>query len=263
MSTNNVLIIGAGRMAQAIVKGLKKSHDQQITIANKTNKERLEKVANTYQLKTTNDWRTSLSEYDLIVLAIPKEEHDHILESMYPKIDQQFVVTVAAGVDVSYLEERLPEGTPAAWIMPNTAASIAESMTLYAPGRFVGDSQQERIETLLSNIGSYQTLTEDQVHLLTPITGSAPAFIHRMAEVLIEKAKTSGVSEDVATELVAQMIKGSAEMLRSDDRKPEELINEVASPGGVTEAAMTVFDDYHFDQMMDSVIKACYKRADQ
>ncbi|WP_017473518.1 pyrroline-5-carboxylate reductase [Amphibacillus jilinensis] len=261
MSDEKILIVGAGRMAQAIIKGLKKADFVNILVANNGNHERLSEVERRFCVDATTQWQEHVSDQDIVILAMPPEAHEDVLANLAQVMTDQLVITVAAGVDISYMEERLPDQAAVAWVMPNTAASKGESMTLFAPGTHVTDEQEYFVEKILFSIGKFKKLTEQQVHALTPITGSSPAFVYRMADVLIRKAEDTGVSEVVAKQLVAQMVRGAAEMLTSDLKCPKDLIDDVASPGGVTAAALEVFDKYQFDQMMEEVLVACYDRA--
>lgn len=262
MADEKILIVGAGRMAQAIIKGLKQADFTNVLVGNNGNVERLAAVEARFGVNTTEQWQNHVSDQTIIILAMPPEAHDKVLQELSEVVDGQLILTVAAGVDVSYLEARLPEGTPVSWMMPNTAAAKGQSMTLFALGEHVNDQHEYYIEKILFSIGQFKKLTETQMHALTPITGSGPAFIYRMADNLIKEAQKSGISEVTAKQLIAQMVKGSAEMLTSDLKCPQDLMDEVASPGGVTERGLQVFEKYHFDEMMREVIEVCLDRAD-
>ena len=144
--------------------------------------------------------------------------------------------------------------------MPNTAAMLGKSMTLYAPGQYVNQELQEKIEGLICGIGESEKVTERQIHELTAVTSSAPAFIYRVAEALEKITLESGVSEAQARKLVANMIAGSAEMLKTNV-SPAELADAVATPGGSTAAGLEVLDTNHLDHLMIEAIKACRKKA--
>ncbi|MDR6999225.1 pyrroline-5-carboxylate reductase [Neobacillus niacini] len=261
MSNNkkNVLFIGAGRMAQALIEGLNKNKFA-ILVGNNGNEERLQEVRETYDVETTDNWHQHVSKMDIIILAMPPESHDPILVELAELIHGQLVITVAAGIDPSYLESKLPKGTPVAWIMPNTAAKLGKSMTLYALGQHVNQEQQVWIEALISGIGEFEQVTQQQIHELTAVTGSAPAFIYRVAEALEKITLESGVTTEQARKLVANMIAGSAEMLKTN-ADPAELADEVATPGGSTAAGLEVLDTNHLDHLMIDAIEACRQKA--
>lgn len=261
MSTNkkHVLFIGAGRMAQALIKGLDKN-EFDILVGNNGNEDRLREMKETFDVETTNDWSQELRKMDIIILAMPPESHDDILAKLSATISGQFVITVAAGIDPTYLESKLPNGTPVAWVMPNSAAKLGKSMTLYALGQNVNQEQQEWIEELIGDIGEFEKVTEQQIHKLTAVTASAPAFIYRIAEALEKITVESGVSEAQARKLVANMIAGSAEMLKTNV-SPTELVDAVATPGGSTAAGLDVLDINHLDYLMIDAIEACRQKA--
>ena len=71
-------------------------------------------------MSTATDWKQHVTSVDTVVLAMPPSAHEELLAELSPLISNQLVVTVAAGIGPSYLEARLPKGTPVAWIMPNT-----------------------------------------------------------------------------------------------------------------------------------------------
>ena len=258
-SNKKILFIGAGRMAQAIIAGLNNT-DMTIVVSNNGDAKRLEEVERKFGVLTTDSWKEEIEDADMIVLAIPPEAHESVLKEMELFVDRHFIVTLAAGIDTTYLEASLPEGTPTAWVMPNPAASLGKSVTLYTLGKHVGEQHEKMLEVLLTSIGSSEKVTEDQVHALTPITGSGSAFIYQMAASLIASAMDTGVTEGKARKLVADMIHGAAAMLQSGE-SPKKLIDQVASPGGVTAAGLEVMDDGQFDQMMQDVVTACHKRA--
>ncbi len=260
MDKKRILFIGAGRMAQAIIEGIKKTDSFDILVANSGDEERLKLVRESYGVETTTRWQEAAGRRQIIILAMPPEVHDPILDELSALVNGQLVITVAAGITPTYLEKKLPKGTPVAWIMPNTAAKIGKSMTLYALGQHVNQEHVEWTEALISGIGEYEKVTEQQVQELTAVTGSAPAFIYRVAEALEKITLESGVTQNQARKLVAQMIAGSADLLKTNE-DPKTLAAEVSTPGGSTAAGLEVLDANHLEQLMIQAIEACRKKA--
>ncbi|WP_251553691.1 pyrroline-5-carboxylate reductase [Neobacillus muris] len=255
-----VLFIGAGRMAQAIIEGLSNKPEFAILVSNNGNEERLEFVKNHYGVETTVNWLNNLVNMDIIFLAMPPDAHDTILNELAKQINGQLVLTVAAGIGPAYLESKLPNSTPVASIMPNTAAKLGESITLYAPGQYVNQQHVQWIESLISGIGQFERVTEKQIQELTAVTGSAPAFIYKLAGALEQMALETGITQQQARKLVSQMIAGSAEMLKTNI-DTNELINQVATPGGSTAAGLELLDDHQFSTTIQQAINACRQKA--
>ncbi len=260
--TTRMLFIGAGRMAQAIIGGLSGNRRFAITASNNGNQGRLEYVEGVYGISVSEDWREEVSHSDIILLAMPPETHPGLLKDLAGLLDKQLVITVAAGISPSYMEGVLPVGTPVAWVMPNTAAKLGESSTLYATGKHVDQHHKQLLEEILEGIGAFENVTEEQLYELTAITGSAPAFIYRIAESLKNQAAAVGISEQQARKLVAQMIAGSAEMLKTGE-DPAELADQVATPGGSTAAGLNLLDNHDIDRLMQQAITACREKSRQ
>ncbi|KEO84624.1 pyrroline-5-carboxylate reductase [Tumebacillus flagellatus] len=263
MRKQRILFIGAGRMAEAIFAGVlrtQKDYIEEIIVSNRSDLARLQAMREAHGVTVTQDWRESAPQADVIVLAMPPQHHRAVLTELAPYVNGQLVLTVAAGIGVGLLEELLPAGTPVVWIMPNTAAGIGESITLFTCGRHVEDKQRDALQMILAGIGESVECTEQQVHDLTAISGSAPAFFYRMAEELEVSAMSYGLPQDAARKLVAQMIYGSAAMLKTG-ADPAQLRDSVTTPGGATAAGLRVMEERKFSEMMQDAVLATNARA--
>lgn len=263
MKKQTLLFIGAGRMAEAIIGGLvrnSKEYIENIIVSNTGNIERLNALKAKYPVKTTGDWKQVLQQTDVVVLAMPPSAHETILKELSPVLTHQFVVTIAAGIGPSYLEDRLPDNTPSAWIMPNTSATIGESISLYAVGKSVLTEHREALQLILDGIGKSEEFSEEQVHNLTAVTGSAPAFLYYFAETLIEATMDMGIEEETAKKLVIQMIYGSSTML-AQEKNPAALREQVTTPGGATAEGLKVLYENKMADMMKKAIEATNKKA--
>jgi pyrroline-5-carboxylate reductase len=258
----NILMIGAGRMAEAIISGLIEQKDRNITITvtNHTDEAKRLQLAAKYEINEAEDWRTVVGEADVIVSAAPPSSHERLFQDLSPLLNGQLVITVAAGIDTTFMEANLPVGTPVCWIMPNTAAQLQASISTFVCGHYVTSEQRQTIEMILAAIGVYEELTEEQVHDLTAITGSAPAFLYLFCEALEEAAVRYGVSPDQARKLVTKMVVGSAKML--EEGTPASVLREqVTTPGGSTAAGLKVLAEADFSELIGAAVKATNEHA--
>lgn len=256
MKPLHILFIGAGRMAEAIFSGLLKKQPQvSITVSNQTNSSRLEYLRQQYSIQTTPDWTQTIEEVDVVLLACPPGAHAAILEKMSLLLKKdQLVITVAAGIGPSTLEAALPVGIPVAWLMPNTSAEIGKSMSIYAYGSSITDTERSLFEEIVSAIGPSEELSEQQVHELTAVTGSAPAFLYYFVEALEQTAASYGLTAEQSRKLVIEMVIGSAAML-DKHRNPAMLREQVTSPGGATAAGLASLEH---DQFSENVLRAIH-----
>ncbi|ARK28994.1 Pyrroline-5-carboxylate reductase [Halalkalibacter krulwichiae] len=264
MKDIHILFIGAGRMAEAIFSGiLQKEKDIHITVSNEKDVQRLKSLKEQYEINTTTDWLSVLHEVDVVLLACPPSAHDEVLTKMNTHIrSNQFVITVAAGIGPSTLERYLTDKTPVAWLMPNTAADVGKSMSIYAFGKHVKNEHVVHFNKIVSAIGASEQLSEQQVHDLTAITGSAPAFLYHFIESLEDSAHTYGITKKQARKLVTEMIIGSAAML-DKHRDPMKLRDQVTSPGGATAAGLSLLAENQFATLINKAVQATNERAKQ
>lgn len=253
----NFLFIGAGQMATAMIKGLYK--DINITVSNKSNIEKLKFLQDNYQVQITTNWKSEVAHHDVIVLAIPPSAHKDILVELTEIISGQLVITVAGGIGLQLLEDLLPSSTPIAWVMPNTAAEINQSISLYTHNE-LSNTTKEHLQIFLDGIGTSVHCTEEQIINLTAITGSAPAFVYEFASALIHVAMSHGLDKKHSQSLVAQMILGSASMLQGES-EAITLRNDVTSPGGSTAAGITTLEDGHFTELIQEAVHNTTKKA--
>ncbi len=257
-----ILCLGAGRMANAMIAGLIHNsgvRPEQIIVSNQRDERKLQALHAQYGVRAVRQWQGAVSDSDLILLAVPPHAHADILKTLSTLVDRQLVVTVAAGTGVSYLERFLPTGTPTAWVMPNTAAHVRESISLYTRGTWMRERDDRMLAVILGGIGTAHACTEQEVEQLTAITGSAPTLVYRLAGALEAICRADGFPPDVAARLVRQMIFGSAKMLLQGT-PTGELIDEVASPGGTTEAGLEYLNKVSFEEIIAQTIAAIHAR---
>jgi pyrroline-5-carboxylate reductase len=193
---------------------------------------------------------------------------------------EQVFVTVAAGITITYFESKLPAGTPVVRAMPNAAALVGAGVTALAKGRFVTPPQLEEVSAVFDAVGGVLTVPESQMDAVTALSGSGPAYFFLMVEALVDAGVAAGLSRQVATDLTAQTMAGSAAMLleRMDqDRLPgagealgagvdataTQLRATVTSPGGTTAAALRELERGGLRVAVDAAVQAAKRRSEQ
>ncbi|MEQ0549343.1 pyrroline-5-carboxylate reductase, partial [Mycobacterium tuberculosis] len=193
---------------------------------------------------------------------------------------EQVFVTVVAGITIAYFESKLPAGTPVVRAMPNAAALVGAGVTALAKGRFVTPQQLEEVSALFDAVGGVLTVPESQLDAVTAVSGSGPAYFFLLVEALVDAGVGVGLSRQVATDLAAQTMAGSAAMLleRMDqdqggangelmglrvDLTASRLRAAVTSPGGTTAAALRELERGGFRMAVDAAVQAAKSRSEQ
>jgi len=150
-------------------------------------------------------------------------------------------LSIMAGRTIGGMRPMLGAGAPIVRAMPNTPAAVRQGVTVACPGDGVGAAQRELCESLLRAIGAVAWVENEA--LLDPVTavsGSGPAYVFLLAELLEQAAKEQGIPPDLARLLARQTVAGSGALLAASAEDAAALRQAVTSPGGTTERALGV-----------------------
>ena len=152
------------------------------------------------------------------------------------------LVSVAAGVRLEQLRRWLPE-SPLVRAMPNTPCLIGEGMTVVARGPLATDAHVATAIRLFHAVGRCLELEEKSMDVVTALNSSGPAFAYLIVEALAEGGVMMGLRRDVAMEIAAQMLQGSARMVLQTGLHPAALKDQVTTPAGCTIAGLLTLED--------------------
>jgi hypothetical protein len=118
---------------------------------------------------------------------------------------------------------------------------VKRGITAVYPTEKVTDAQKNTISQLLSAVGKVVWLdSEDQIDLVTGVSGSGPAYVFYMTETLKEAGKAAGLPEELAEQLAIATVCGAGELMHQSGEGPAILRQNVTSPNGTTAAALDV-----------------------
>ncbi len=250
--------IGGGNMAEAIIKGMIAGGIGDILVS-EPGDDRRRYLEASYPVGTRFDNRSVVSSCDIIILAVKPQNMGEVIEEIHDLASsEKTVVSIAAGIPLSYLRAQLPDCSIIR-VMPNTPALILSGMSVFAlPEGFTGD--MERVKQIFSSIGKVLILPERYMDTVTALSGSGPAFIAYFADAMIESGIETGLQKDTARELVVQTLVGTSRLLDSG-MAPSALMKMVTSPGGTTEAGLNVYNEQGLMNIVSASIKAAEKRS--
>ncbi|MGB8387313.1 pyrroline-5-carboxylate reductase [Mycobacterium sp.] len=282
-----IAIIGGGSIGEALLSGLLRAGRQvkDLVVAERV-PERAKYLADTYSVLVASV-TDAVENATFIVIAVKPADVESVMGELARAAAasdndsaEQVFVTVAAGITITHVESKLPAGTPVVRAMPNAAAVVGAGVTALAKGRFVTGPQLEEVSALFDSVGGVLTVPESQMDAVTALSGSGPAYFFLMVEALVDAGVAAGLSRQVATDLTAQTMAGSAAMLlerMGSDRRPAEgealgmradataaqLRATVTSPGGTTAAALRELERGGFRTAVDAAVQAAKKRSEQ
>lgn len=257
--------LGAGSIAEAMLSGILKKgllSAEHILVSNRNNQERLDQLADTYQVQVSQDRKLLVDTSDILILAMkPKDAAEALMELQGTVRPGQLVISVIAGVATSLIEEWLGVQCAIIRTMPNTSSAIGLSATGLACNRFVTEEQLELATRLFEAIGTVFTVAEEELDIVTGLSGSGPAYIYYLVEAMVGAGAKAGLCRETARQLTLQTLLGAAHMLLDTSEDPALLRQKVTSPGGTTQAGLEVLQSYQFQEAVTSAILRATERS--
>ena len=259
-----IAFVGGGNMGRSLIAGLIGAglQPQHVHVADPDAAARDRIVADT-GATVCADGAQAVEGCDLVVLAVKPQILKVASLPLAPVVEPQSipVLSIAAGVSIARLKSWLGASVPVARAMPNTPALVGSGITgvfadeLDAPARaLVGE--------VLSAVGEVVWLTsEDQLHAVTAVSGSGPAYFFRMVEALQAAGVSAGLSDRVAARLASHTALGAGELLAASDEDAATLRRQVTSPKGTTERGLAALEDAGLDEIMRRVVAAARDRS--
>lgn len=172
---------------------------------------------------------------NVLIIAVKPAHVAELLEEIRPKLrPEHLVISIAAGVPISKLENGLGGDARVIRVMPNTPALVSASATAYALGKTATAADAALAQRLFSSVGIAFQVKENLLDAVTGLSGSGPAYIYLIIEALSDGGVAAGLPRDIATKLAAQTVFGSAKMVLETGQHPGTLKDNVTSPGGTT-----------------------------
>ena len=262
--SKKIAILGSGRIGEALLSGLLSSgwREASDVVVTDRGEERVAELSDRYGVEATSDNATAVADVGLVVVAVKPQDIDALLSQIGIHLTtEQTVVSVAAAIPTSHIEERIGDGVPVVRAMPNAPATVHEGMAGICAGAHAGDEQLALAEELLSHLGRVVRVPERSMDAITAVSGSGPAYFALLAEAMIEAGILLGLSREVSTTLVVQTMFGTAKQLRDQGMHPVELRESVTSPGGTTIAAIRELEQAGVRAAFLNAIQAAMDRA--
>lgn len=276
MAKNKLYFIGYGHMAEAIYQRLDKSLFENIFLIEKDDDRRIsidkKKHGKTQLLKSLHGIKFCNS--DIVILAVKPNQIKSICNEInsliIEKKDLPVVISIAAGVTTTSIKDYIIQENLSHLqnflniyrAMPNLCASNGDSITgLF--GSSVSDitNSKNTVSEIFNSVGEILWVKKEaDLNIVTAISGSGPAYIFYIMEVMINSAQELGLSEKDAKKLVTMTLIGSGKMGLSIQNLKEQ-ISKVSSKGGTTEAALKVFEKENLGLIFNQAIEAAHARS--
>jgi len=236
-SNQRLAILGLGKMGSILLQafcGQNVAKPEDI-VATVNHAERVDTLGGKYGVRVITDNRTAVKGADVVLLCVKPQTLSEVVEEIKPELrENQLVISIAASVPTSYIEQRIGANIPVVRAMPNTPSRVGAGMTAFCPGKHVKPSDLEIVHRLFDTVGETIKVDEKHMDAVTGLSASGPAYIFMILESLAEGGVKVGLPRDVAMKLAGQTVLGSAKMMLETGDHPALLKDAVATPAGCT-----------------------------
>jgi pyrroline-5-carboxylate reductase len=238
-----ILLVGCGKMGGAILQSLQKHSGYDITIVGKED-------------KIVDDVK-----YDFIIFAVKPLIIGEIIYDYANIAENAVVISIIAGKKMQFFADHLRVQQKIIRIMPNLPSAIGEGMSVAIANEFVSNAEKDTAQQILESIGKVMWLDDENlIDSATGISGSGPAYFFYFMQKLIEAGVKQGLTIEQSKALVMQTAKGSVKL--AEDNSLTDLMKNVASPKGTTEAALEVLTrDHDFADIIGEAVEKAVERA--
>lgn len=262
--TQTLGFVGAGRMATALGRGCVSSGliDGERVLAIDPSEAALRYFAEQVPgSQAAADYQQLLAQADMVVLAVKPQIMPSVLPELAPLCQPSHLfVSIAAGITGETLADGLPAGKIVR-VMPNTPCLVGFGASCYSLGRDASEAEGKLVAQVLDSVGSATQVEEPMLDAVTGLSGSGPAFIYSVIEAMAQGGADMGLPADLSLELATQTARGAAEMLSTTKQSPEQLRNQVTSPGGTTLAGLEKLGELKGADAFRAAVEAATKRS--
>lgn len=171
---------------------------------------------------------------EIIIMAVKPNVVKAVVEEIAPFVtEDKILISVAAGVLTETIERYLGEEKKLIRVMPNVGVRVGESVSAICRGKYAGAEDEDRAKAILSVIGSVYSVSENDIDVITGLSGSGIAFFAAVIEAMADGGVYKGLQHDLALTIAAKTALGAAKMVLAGDT-PGEIQTMTASPGGTT-----------------------------
>ncbi|WP_432667151.1 pyrroline-5-carboxylate reductase [Wukongibacter baidiensis] len=256
MQRKKILFIGAGMMAEGIIKGFISSgtvNSEQILIYD-ISKDRMSSLKKTYCINTFTNISNAVKEADVVFVSVRPQNIVEVLPVLKCN-NNCIVVSIAAGIDIQSIENIIGTNRKIFRVMPNTLTDTRKGVSGICYNENVSEEEFAEIDQLLQSIGETTKIQESLFNAFSAYCTAGPAYIYEFVEAMIDAGVFVGFSRSQSREFTLQNMLGVATRLLNSKEHPAVFKERMTSPDGTSITALNVLNSYGFKGIIQNAIK--------
>ncbi len=260
---SNIGFIGAGKMAEALIGGLiaKNVFGKDEILACAPSQKTRDHISSTYGVKVFEKASDMVGSADIIIIAVKPKHVDGLFTEEKVKIGKgKTVISIVAGLTLEKMNHYVPDAKKVR-VMPNHCCMVLEGAMGYTCDESFDAEEKKEIIRILSSVGLAVEVPESQMDAITGIAGSSPAFMYMIIDSMADAGVLNGLSRDQSIKLAAQSMLGAAKMILETGKHPDQLKDEVCSPGGTTIVGVKILEDMGLRSAISSAVDGTIEKS--
>lgn len=261
MSDQNIAIIGAGNLGLSIVQGLLTKIEGKQIYATRRNTKSIDYLTKK-GVRVTSDNIEAVKNSQILLFALKPYKILQVLEEIKPYLTANHsIISLATGVSLDQIKEHSGSCGNVFRAMPNVAASVAESATCLSKNG-ASDESLQKVTSFFDLIGSTMVINEELMESATVLGACGTAFVLRFIRAMVQAGIQIGFSSTAATKIANQTVKGAAEILLSSGNHPEQEIDKVTTPKGITITGLNEMEHNGFSAALIRGMVTAYNKIE-
>jgi pyrroline-5-carboxylate reductase len=201
---------------------------------------------------------------EAIILSVKPQYFEYVLPDILPLVsDQTRILSIMAGISTDRIEKALGVKAHVVRIMPNTPALVGSGTAAICGGTYADQADIALARQIFAAVGSVVEVEERLINAVSGVSGSGPAYVYVMIQALADGGVRMGLGRQLATQLAAETVRGSAQMVLNSGEHPEALKDKVCSPGGTTIEAMYSLEKAGFRAALMEAVQVSTEKANR
>lgn len=201
---------------------------------------------------------------DIIIIGVKPDTVASVMQQIAPVYTpDKIIISMAAGISIKAIEDMLGVPAKVIRIMPNTPVAAGEGMTAIFANDNITETEKQAVYDMFLRTGRAEFADEELIHCIIGVSGSSPAYTYMYIDALARAAEAKGMSRAMAVEFAAQSVLGAAKMVLETGDSPEQLRDNVCSPGGTTIEAVKQLQTNGFEDKLIEGFDACVKKSEE
>jgi pyrroline-5-carboxylate reductase len=258
-------IVGAGVMAEAMITGLLADRvPPERLLASHPRRDRRDVLAERHGIRVVARNADAVAEAEIVVLAVKPQMLAAVMREVGPDLREgQVVLSIVAGATLRTLSTGLGHAAVVR-AMPNTPAQIRRGIAVWAASPACSAAQRDLARNVLRALGEEKEVADEEfVAMATALSGTGPTYLFAVMEALVDAGVHLGFPRELAHDLVAATLVGSAEFAARSELHPAQLRNAVTSPGGTSAAAIYELEKGRLRTVLSDAVWAAYRRTQE